>query len=63
MPFINKTRKFVFIGNARCGSTSMYIRLYNLFYKDEIIWEKQMDAEPWLYHMGIEQTLKRYPFA
>ena len=23
MPFINNTRKFVFIGNARCGSTSM----------------------------------------
>ena len=76
MPFINKTKKFIFVGNARCGSTSMYKKLAELFDKDEIIWEtgrkdiKNPDdwkygivALPWLYHMGIEETLGRYPFA
>ena len=63
MPFINKTKKFVFIGNARCGSTSMYQQLGQAFSEDEVIWEAAgPNALPWLYHMGVKETLENYPF-
>lgn len=62
MPFINNTHKFVFIGNARCGSTTMYTKLSNIFANDDIVWEDGRDAKPWLYHMGIKDTIERYPF-
>ena len=62
MPFINNTRKFVFIGNARCASTSMYEELENIFKDDDTVWEDGRDAKPYLYHMGIEDTIATYPF-
>lgn len=63
MPFINNTHKFIFIGNARCGSTTMYTKLGSIFADDDIVWENGRDAKPWLYHMSIKDTVDRYPFA
>ena len=62
MPFINVTKEYVFIGNARTASTSIYRDLYNSSIGDVVIWEKGLDAKPWLYHMSLADTIKRYPF-
>jgi hypothetical protein len=62
MSFINNTHKFIFIGNARCGSTTMYTKLGNIFADDDIVWEDGIHAKPWLYHMSIKDTIERYPF-
>lgn len=67
MPLINKTKKFIFIGNARCASSSMYERLKNLFSNDEFVWDSgrpnsRSTPLPWLYHMGASEATNRYPF-
>ncbi len=62
MPFINNTKKFVFIGNARTGSTSIYNYLGNICKNDDIIWEDKISAKPWLYHMSVNDVIKKYPF-
>jgi hypothetical protein len=62
MPFINLTKKFVFIGNARTGSTSIYVYLNNVCKNDETIWEDGLNALPNLYHMSVQDTINKYPF-
>jgi len=62
MPFINMTKNFVFIGNARTGSTSVYKFLNEKCKNDKIIWEDSLGAKPYLYHMSIQDTIKKYPF-
>jgi len=62
MPFINITRKFVFIANARTGSTSIYNYLNQTCKNDKIVWDNGISAKPHLYHMNINNTIKKYPF-
>ena len=62
MPFINLTKKFVFIGNARTGSTSIYVYLNNVCQNDETIWEDGLNALPNSYHMSVQDTINKYPF-
>ena len=59
MVFINHTRKFIYIGNAKTGSTSIYIKLKALCAKDD--YEFRISEKPYLYHMGIEDVLKNRP--
>ena len=59
MALINKTKKFIFIGNARCASTSMYRELGNLSVNDETVWGGN-GAPPNEYHMSLNDVLNQY---
>lgn len=61
MPFINNTKKILFIGNARCGSTSMYKKLGDIFKNDDIVNSLNPTRKPYFYHMSLENTLKTFP--
>ena len=61
MALINNSKKFIFIGNARCASTSMYHQIGKLSDGDDIIWPNGIYAKPDFYHMGIEEVLKEFP--
>ena len=59
MALINKTKKFIFIGNARCASTSMYKELGNISVNDETVWGGN-GAPPNEYHMSLNDVLNQY---
>ena len=61
MAYINKTKEFVFIGNARCASTSMYEKLARIFDNTNII-NDGLGCPPSKYHMGVKEVLENYPF-
>jgi hypothetical protein len=61
MPFINHSKSFIFIANARCGSTSMYSYLKDASLGESYLWPEGISAKPDMYHMGIEKTLDTYP--
>tara|TARA_B100002019_G_C21203604_1_gene565416 strand:- start:5 stop:781 length:777 start_codon:yes stop_codon:yes gene_type:complete len=73
MPTINYSKKFIFIGNARCGSTSHYIIFNDLSINDNIIVgggkTKYLQGRkniqiistlPYNYHMGISDVYKSF---
>ena len=62
MPFINHTHKFVFLGNARCASTSMYQEISKVSKDDSIFWHDGIAAKPEYYHMGATKLLEKYPY-
>ena len=70
MPFINHSKKFIFVANARCASTSMYLELENQSQFDNYTWPgdpegnpnyQRLGALPYLYHMSISDVTKTYP--
>ena len=60
MAFINHTHEFIFIGNARCGSTSMYKQIEKLSKNDIYLWGG-LNAKPHEYHAGIGEIIDTYP--
>ena len=61
MAFINHTKKFVFIANARCACTSMYKQLEKESEGDSIEWEGGLKAYPPQYHMSAKNVVKEFP--
>jgi len=61
MAFINHTKKFVFIANARCACTSMYKQLEKESEGDSIEWEGGLRAYPPQYHMSAKNVVKEFP--
>lgn len=62
MPFINHTHKFVFLGNARCASTSMYQEIAKNSKEDSTSWPGGIAAKPNSYHMGVKELLRKHPY-